>query len=1074
MFFALCLITILSIQETALSQGASLSREAEVRFLHLTNEQGLSQNFVNAIVQDRTGLIWFGTQDGLDAFDGYSFRHFRHSDADPHTLSDDFVNTLYCDNAGILWVGTMSGLNRFDSSRGEFVRFLREDTGTNHLAGDVVTSLCGGPDGSLWVGTIGGLQRLRPGAQSFESVAIQEHQNAGSIDSISVVAPDRTGLIWVGTWNGVVLLDTAGRIVDRYAHSVLQGNLSHNEVLSILQDGAGQIWVGTRNGINLFDRTTNAFHRIPFASTATKSGEATGEYISSIAQDHAGSIWIGTQAGLWSYNTATREWMLYQHDPVIPGSLADDHVRCSFEDRGGTLWFGTSRGADRYHASVHKLAHFRHEPSRQSSLKNDQVWAIGGDGRNSVWISTSQGLDRFDRTTGIFDHAVESGTSPVSLSRDVILSIANDAEGRTWFGSSTGILSAWAPGQSVKHFPLRDLSGAVVPLPIFSIAAIAPNRLVLGTFKGIAVFDVARGSFVEDSGLPFKELTDDNVLVSLFDSHKRLWVGTMKGLMCWSFADNSVRRYTHRGGDTIGTLSHDRVYALLESRSGEIWAGTHEGLNRFESASHEFTRFGIKQGLSSPLIYGALEDRSGGIWVSTNRGISRLDTLTKTFRNYDRSDGAQDQEFNQFSSYCAPDGEMFFGGGNGFNAFNPESLKINTHVPNVIISSLRTGKGESRAPFFESSLQLPWNDHSFFCEIASLDFAQPGKNRYAYMLEGFDHAWIESGTQRFMSYTNLDPGEYTLRIRGSNNDAVWNESGLALHIIVAAPFWQTLWFRFIVVVLLVGMVILVIKLRTRAMRRRNRALEARIKERTAELSKTVVSLEEQMNARQIAEQKTLEYQGELQNLAAELSLTEERERRRMAALLHDDIGQSLAFCRNKLDMMESQGGTTEEQLEMLRADLEKIITKTRSLTFDLSPPVLYELGLTEAIEWLLEKFGKEHAVEFRLSNGERSIPIPDAWRYTLFLAVRELIINAIKHAGATRIDVRVKRENGTLILGVKDNGAGFDPAVVKPRSGEHGGFGLFNVRERLKQCNGRIEVVSRPGEGTTITITVPL
>jgi signal transduction histidine kinase len=509
-----------------------------------------------------------------------------------------------------------------------------------------------------------------------------------------------------------------------------------------------------------------------------------------------------------------------------------------------------------------------------------------------------------------------------------------------------------------------------------------------------------------------------------------------------------------------------------------------------------------------------LEDERGNVWISTNKGISKLPTSANRIRNYDVGDGLQSNEFNQWAFFKSQSGEMFFGGINGVTSFFPDSLHDNPHIPPIVLTSLKVSDKEkdlAEACSDSKPVQLSYKDNSFSFEFAALDYTRPEKNRYAYMLEGFDADWIYSGARRYASYTNLDPGYYTLHLKGSNNDAVWNERGFSVRIWIAPPFWMTWWFRSGALLFLFSSATLSYVFRMRAIQKQNRILEQKIAEataelnttneclqsevlerkrsedelwrykqqleeqvleRTAQLSQTVSSLKDQIAGRVLAEQSLVAYQEKLRALAFDLCATEERERRRLSRYLHDSIGQTLAFCKIKLQSFQRSSRRTgsDNRVREIQDMIEKSITETRKLTLELSPPILHELGLVPAIEWLCKRFQAEHQIQFSINADSRPLSLDQDLSNLLFHATREVIVNIIKHAEAKNAIVNVHQDRDYICVEIRDDGCGFDPQSMQDNIKERDAFGLFSVRERLHSLGGRMEIVSNRGSGTNVKL----
>ncbi|HEV8539083.1 MAG TPA: triple tyrosine motif-containing protein [Bacteroidota bacterium] len=576
----------------------------------------------------------------------------------------------------------------------------------------------------------------------------------------------------------------------------------------------------------------------------------------------------------------------------------------------------------------------------------------------------------------------------------------------------------------------------------------------------------------------------------------------------------AIVEFIPRSGDS-NSISSDIVCSILESSDGRLWIGTYNGLNLFNRETNSFTRFTTRSGLPNNFVLGILEDDSGFLWLSTNGGgLSRFDPKTKTFRNYDVNDGLQSNEFNQIAAFKSTDGEMFFGGVHGLTSFFPDSIKDNPHIPPIRLTSFKIfsqGREPTRIVRDYDSVSLEYPENTISVEFTALDYTMPIKNQYAYMLEGFDKEWVYCGTRRFATYTNIDPGDYVLRVKGSNNDGLWNEAGISIPLFVAPPFWKTLWFRgglgLSIVLLMSGAfysrirsvkkknIFLEQKVRerTQELSRTNESLseeietrkrveeelvtyehqlEDKVREQTGELSMTVDSLEREIVERKNAEEKLLEYQKQLQSLASQLSLSEEQERRRMATYLHDYIGHTLAMAKIKLGSIN--GNDLARIAEEVRSLIDETINNTRSLTFELSPPVLAGFSFGDAVEWLVEHFKEKHNLLISYEKGPLPKELPEDLRSFLYHTTRELLVNIVKHAKANSAEVLLRQRDGMIEIRVRDDGRGFDPASVDRKSRHITGFGLFNLQERVAHYNGEIEIRSGPGNGTIVAISVPL
>jgi ligand-binding sensor domain-containing protein/serine phosphatase RsbU (regulator of sigma subunit) len=739
--------------------------QEEVVFHHFTVQQGLSQGSVNCILQDGMGFMWFGTQDGLNRFDGYKTTVFKHDPADPRTLNDNWVLSIAEDSGGTLWVRTLNSplLNRFDRATGTFTHVSRDSVDLSHAQRNSVKAECDEPSGVKWRGTIGGgVTRFDP--ESGKTVTFKhDPSNPRSLidDRVYSIYRDGSGTIWIGTKEGLDRFDGAAGGFVHYRHDPADPeSLSDNWVWPILEDRSGVLWVGTfRGGLNRFDLATQTFTHYRHEDADPRS--LSGDQLYALYQDRSGMIWVGmNDRGVDRFHPELTAFGHYAHEPANPHSLSDNNILSIHVGRSGVPWIGTRGGVNRLERAGHRFTHFQHVPSNSRTIGDNQVQSILEASSGLVWMGmVSTGLDRYDPARGTFEHYRHDPANPASLSDNRVYALCEGAGGEIWIGTYGGGL----------------------------------NRLDPAT--GVFTRYTHNDSITESLGAP-------GIFALCMDREGVLWIGTFGGgLDRFNAQTGTFTHFRHQSADP-GTLSDDVVACLYEDRSGTLWVGTTGGLNRFDRASGTFSSYREKQGLPNDVVFGILEDDYANLWLSTNKGLSKFDPRTEAFRNYDYNDGLQGDEFNQNAFARNPlTGEMYFGGSNGITLFHPDSVRQNPYVPPVVFSSFtryNTDDAEGR-PIDEKGidvrpdLTLSYKDNVATIEFAALNFYNTIKNRYSYQLEGYSDAWIQLGTERRATFTNLDAGEYMLRVRGSNNDGIWNDAGASLRLTVTPPWWKTRW-----------------------------------------------------------------------------------------------------------------------------------------------------------------------------------------------------------------------------------------------------------------------------------------
>lgn len=814
-----------------------------LRFETLSLEHGLSQSSVRSIHQDRRGFLWFGTEDGLNRYDGYTFTVFKPVPGDPSTLSSSFVRAIHEDATGTLWVGTNGGgFNRYDPFTQRFKRYQADPGAKNALCHNYVWDIDEDRDGMLWLGTDGGgLDRFDPRTEAFTHFR-HDADDPLSLSNNNVVAVhvDKRGAVWAGTREGgLCRLDPVTGRFRVFRHDPDDPySLGADDVRAILEDAEGRIWVGTfGGGLSVYDHTTQRFTR--YAGDGRSPWQLRHDRIHSLMIDAKGTIWIGTDGGGVSrFIPQQRKFLTYRHDTRKPESICNDIILSMIEDDSGVLWFGSEFGGiSKLDHTRYNFHHYRADPDNANTLNDNSVWSILMDRNSTLWIGTRVGgLNRYDRAANRFTHFLHDPRDPFSLSNNHVRCLLEEDDGKLWVGTDGGGLNHFDP--STKRFTryLNDpgnpnsLSGNRV----YCVFQDSRGRIWVGTRTGgLNLFDpTTRGfrHYRSEEGYD-QGLSNDFVYVIRERSDGKLWVGTFAGGL--NLFDPETGRWTHfrsRGNDT-SALSSDCVLAITETRDGALWIGTGGGgINRFDPKTGKFRVWDERDGLANNVVYAILEDQNGRLWISTNKGISHFDPSSGEFRNYNVLDGLQSNEFNGGAYFRSPSGELFFGGINGFNTVYPENLVQNGFIPPVYISDFRlfntslqvNSDGPLRRSITETrEIELSYLDNMFSIEFVALNYTVPEKNRYRYMLEGVDRDWIlTDAAHRSVPYRNLDPGTYVFKVMGSNNDGLWNPRPATLRIVIRPPFWSTWWFRTLGFAAVIGLGYLYFRRRLRTVRMR--------------------------------------------------------------------------------------------------------------------------------------------------------------------------------------------------------------------------------------------------------------
>ena len=839
--------------------------QRNIQFSTLSLPDGLSQSTVNAIVQDKQGFIWFGTQEGLNRYDGYEFEVYEKDSAERHSLSHDWVWTVYADNAGQIWVGTDGGgLSRYEPASDNFTHFRHNPDDPASLSGDRVRVIYQDKHGVFWIGTDGnGLNRFNPGDGSFVHYR-HDPDISGSLanDKVLAILEDHAGVMWIGTdGGGLARFDRDSGEFFHYRHDKSRPeSLSDDRIRSLYDDRQGRLWVGTYSGgVNLFNPVDDSFKRLQHDPANPYS--LSHNEVRSIHQDRDGTVWVATDGGLDEWRPDIQGFFSHSHDPTNAASIANDRVISVFQDRGGVLWVGTYKGISRWNYVSDAFTYYQNQAGGKPGLSNNMVTGISGSPDGLIWVGTyGGGLNRLDPVS---DHVVSFQHDPTdrnTLSDNRVMTVFADNTGSVWAGTrNAGLNRLNTATGAVTHY-LHDPEDkhSLSANGVTSIHGDEDGTLWVGTYGGgLNRYDLRSGQFrvFRHDPTDSSSLSSDRVLSIVRDSSGLLWIGTEDGGL--NGFDEKTGAFSHYRHDPANatSLGSDTAWEILEGVDGSLWIATRDGgLNRWLPADRQtgrpvFSRYGKREGLASNTLHAILEDEVGALWLSSNRGLSRLYPSSGSVRHFDKMNGLQGDEFNFGARFLSTDGTLYFGSTDGLVRFQPRRVRSNPHHPSSAVTAYLhlapVARSHSTDPQ-AADVTLGYRDYSISFEFAALDYSSSDKNQYRYRLEGFETGWKDPGRFRRVTYTNLPAGNYTFKVKGSNNEGVWGQHTAAINLRVTPPPWKSGWAYAAYILLALGLVMAVVRFQVNKLKqaaKQRELLEQQVLLRTQELAERNQDLE---------------------------------------------------------------------------------------------------------------------------------------------------------------------------------------------------------------------------------------
>jgi len=1052
------------------------SQVRDYPFSKLTVQDGLSNNHVNFFFKDHRGFMWIGTRAGLNRYDGYTFKVFRHDDSDSGSLSDENVQAVFEGPEDKLYVSTgTGGLNIYDPVTGGFIANRQSFLDARHLPAFGLVSLTKGTDGRYYfIYEDSGIYRFDP-VKGAQPILPGVPGNGTEKTSVTAVSGDTSGSLWLARYNGVLeRVDLAGGKVTQRTDIVQRTSQASLRGLKLYIDKQDKIWLyspDNLSGVWEFDPHTDALAHFSRDSGAVRLNT---NNINNIVQDDNGLIWIATDQGGVDVLDKDKRTVRYLQHSDEDRSLSENQITSLYHDNIGGIWVGTLKnGVCYYQRNMLRFPLYRRQPGEPQSLPYNDVASFAEDAGGNIWIGTDGGgLIYFDRAANKFVQYRHDKNNVNSLGGDVVISLLIDRKQRLWVGTYQGGLDRF-DGHNFVHYRHSDADPAsMADNRVYSLLEDGADHLWVGTMDGgLDRLDIATGKFFHNTIFMPHSIHSNYVPALARDSASNLWIGTAFGISVLMRNTGQYVYYTAQSSK----LADNIIYGLTCDHHGNMWVATPHGLSVMQPGRDSFQTFHIKDGLPTNMVLAILEDKNGFLWISTSLGLSRVSVMADgadlklACLNFDKYDGLQGGEFNGNAAFRTREGELVFGGPDGFNLFRPEAISLNEHVGPVVMTGLQLYNKEVPLPASVASdgeLVLSYDQNDFTLEFAALSYINARKNRYAYQLVGLDKDWMTTdGRNRRAVYTNIDPGDYVFRVKAYNSDGVLNDQGMTLRIIVRPPFWRTtIAYAFYVIAILLTLYLGRMQIIRRARARFALAEERREAMRVRELDRLKIKFFTNLSH---------EFRTPLSLILSPVDKlirnAEGAGPRQLAITIERNAKRLLHLVNQLLDLRKME--VDELRLNMSKGDIASFIKTTANSFSDLAE----ERGIRFTCKFDVERL----PAMFDRDKIERII--------------FNLLSNAFKFTppeGAISVEMAMleKDELGALLeLKIKDTGIGipddlqqkifesFFQADTPGHAGSHGtGIGLAITREFVEMHGGTIKVESEVNKGSCFAVLLPV
>jgi ligand-binding sensor domain-containing protein/two-component sensor histidine kinase len=1010
---------------------------------------------VNCILQDKKGLLWFGTNDGLSRYDGYSFKTYRNIPSDPESISENNISAITEDKDGNIWIGTLSGfINIYDPLKNKFSKYKLEFyplfTPPAEIKEDIPPCYAGYSSGSvtviysdknefIWFGTFGsGLFRFDPYENSLVHYYYSGETNTVSSDYILSIAEDNNGNLWIATFTGglnkiTMKIDpnTREEKVMKFSAFVndknLKNSISDNRITSLKFD-AGKLWICTFGGGLNFLRTTKGANGSDFVSfkSASQQNSLSSNFLTIIDSDKNGNLWIGTfGGGLNKLNIRNNYFTRFKNNPLEQNSIDNNDVVSLLADKNGLIWTGTFNGygINKLNPERKKFYHYKSDPLQRDKLTDNVVTAFAEDSAGNIWIGTYKGgLNKFNRKEKTFSSYKYNKEDNKGITSSHITCLLTDRNNKIWAGTYNSGITIFDPIASrFKNYKFDKKNiFSISSNRITSIIGDKNGEIWIGTSdKGLnKVSTDEKGKLIflryQRSTLYPGTIPSDNIREIFKDKKENLWVVSGGGYL--SKFDYQTNEFTSYEIDPKNLYSGLEILSLCEDDSDNFWIGTNKnGLFNFNNKTGNFSANKNPFILRNKSVAGILSCGEN-LWISTNYGLIRYNHTDESSSSYNVSDGLQSLKFNSGAYFRAKNGEMFFGGINGFNSFFPDSMKSHEIISMVIITSFEVLNRE--IPVGSGKISLSSLENSFSIYFNSTDYADPSKNEYLFTLDGYDNEWnYAGGNNHSAEYKDVPPGTYVFKVKAAGSLGKWADKLAQLTINIPIVFWKSWWF-ILISVLIFG---------------------------------SIISYFVYYRIRQF--------------------LLIEKLKTKLSADLHDSVGSGLTEISLLCEIVQRN---YKNELNKSNPNLILIAQKSRELIDNMSDIVwlvnpkantLYDLilRLKDIYSPILNSLGVNFKVDISDSIKDRNIQVEK--RQNIYLIFKEGINNSIKYSRAKNISLNLELVDDSYRIILKDDGCGFEISSVR-------GNGLINMKRRAENIGADFSIQSIPGKGTIVILKV--